>query len=367
MTDVLPGAGTAARRVARPYRVLVVDDSPFIRRALVRRIETDVRFQVVDTAEDGREGVEKTIALRPDAVTLDVEMPIMNGIEALKLIVAKTSVPVIMVSAATDAGAKITLDALAAGAVDFIPKTKGAEQIHEKLLAAVTSNVARRAWSQNQPSPQPAPSPIAAPVARRPLDVIGQRPALSRIGTKLVVIGSSTGGPQALQQVIAGLPANLPVPVVVAQHMPEQFTLALAKRLDETCPPRVVEAKNDMMLEPGVVYIAPGGMQMRLAANQIKIAPDRGESLYRPSVDVLADSALQIFGKNVIGVMLTGMGNDGTRGFVGLRKAGGYNISQDQASCVVYGMPRSVYEAGGSDEVVALDGISKRIRSLLGV
>jgi two-component system chemotaxis response regulator CheB len=362
MNDVYSSSALNNRRLNKQYRVLVVDDSQFIRRALVRRIEKDPRFKVIDTAQDGREAVEKALQLKPDAITLDVEMPIMNGIEALKAIVAKTSIPVIMVSAATDAGAKVTLDALAAGAVDFIPKTKGAEQIHEKLLAAVTSNIARRA------TPDVAPVAAHQPqIAPRRVEPVAMRTAPNRLGTKLVLIGSSTGGPQALQHVIGGLPANMPVPVVVAQHMPEQFTLALAKRLDETCQPRVVEAKNDMPLEPGVVYIAPGGMQLRVSTTQLKVSPDRGESLYRPSVDVLADSALQSFGKSVIGVMLTGMGNDGSKGFVGLRKAGSYNIAQDQASCVVYGMPRSVYEAGGTDEVLPLDSIAKRLRAILGV
>lgn len=352
------------QRTAKPYRVLVVDDSAFMRRALVRRIESDPRFKVVDTGADGREAVDKTLLLKPDVVTLDVEMPIMNGIEALKIIVAKSAIPVIMVSDATDAGAKITLDALAAGAVDFIPKTRGAELIHEKLLAAVTSNLARKSG----PS-EPAASPVTVPIAsavRRPADSLANRMPPTRLSTKLVIIGSSTGGPQALQLVISGLPANLPVPVVIAQHMPEQFTLALAKRLDETCPPKVVEARNDMALEPGVIYIAPGGMQLRVANGSLKVSPDRGESLYRPSVDVLAESALQVYGKSVVGIMLTGMGNDGSRGFVGLRKAGGYNIAQDQSSCVVYGMPRSVYEAGGADEVLPLDGIARRIRTILG-
>ena len=186
------------------------------------------------------------------------------------------------------------------------------------------------------------------------------------VNAKVVVIGSSTGGPQALQQVVSQLPANLPVPVVIAQHMPPQFTLALAKRLDDTCPPKVVEAKDGDALTRGVVYIAPGGMHLRVTPNGLRVDGDKGESLYKPSVDVLAESALNAFGKNVLGVMLTGMGNDGTKEFVKLKKAGAYNLAQDQASCVVYGMPRSVVEAGGADEVVPLDRIGTRIREVLG-
>jgi two-component system chemotaxis response regulator CheB len=356
--------------MAAPYRVLVVDDSAFMRKALSRRIETDSRFKVIDTAQDGKEAIEKALRLKPDVMTLDVEMPLMNGIEALKVIVAKSSVPVVMVSAVTLDGAKVTLDALEIGAVDFIPKSRGAELIHEKLIAAVTANIRRP-----QPRPvaagavQPAPlrtlattSTLASQVSRpmlRPSGVV-------RVAAKVVVIGSSTGGPQALQQVIAQLPENLPVPVVIAQHMPPQFTLALAKRLDDTCPPKVVEAKDGDPLTRGVVYIAPGGMHLRVTPNGLRVDKDKGESLYKPSVDVLAESALNAFGKNVLGVMLTGMGNDGTKEFVKLKKAGAYNLAQDQASCVVYGMPRSVVEAGGADEVIPLERMGARIREVLG-
>jgi two-component system chemotaxis response regulator CheB len=260
---------------------------------------------------------------------------------------------VIMVSAQTEAGAATTLEALELGAIDFIPKSRGADLIHEKLLAAAGARSTRQRVS--------APRPMAV----RPQ--VQARPAPgARVNAKLVVIGSSTGGPQALQAVISQLPENLPVPVVIAQHMPPHFTKALASRLNEICPPKVVEAKDGDPLVRGTVYIAPGGMQMRVTANEIKISPDQGESLYKPSVDVLTESARAAFGKHVLGVMLTGMGGDGTIEFTKLRKSGGYNISQDQASCVVYGMPRTLFEAGGADEVVALDHIGARIRSALG-
>jgi two-component system chemotaxis response regulator CheB len=166
--------------------------------------------------------------------------------------------------------------------------------------------------------------------------------------------------------VISQLPENLPVPVIVAQHMPPHFTKALAQRLNDTCPPKVVEAKDGDPLVRGTIYIAPGGMQTRVTANEIKVAPDHGESLYKPSVDVLAESIRNAFGKSVLGVMLTGMGGDGAIEFTKLRKAGAYNISQDQASCVVYGMPRTLFEAGGADEVLPLDQIGARMRSALG-
>lgn len=342
-----------------PIRVLVVDDSAFMRHALTRNIELDNRFKVIDTAVDGRDGVEKTLRLRPDVVTLDVEMPVMNGLEALREIVARSSIPVIMVSAVTESGAKTTMEALEIGAVDFIPKAKGADLIHEKLLAAVNANLLRKPVVE-PPPPRPA-VPVPLPVPVRP-----PRPEAPAFrGTpKIVVIGSSTGGPQALQEVIGQLPADLPVPVVVAQHMPPQFTLALAKRLDACCPPRVLEAQHGDPLVNGTVYIGPGGMHLRVTATGLKVEADKGESLYKPSVDVLAESALAAFGKNVLGVMLTGMGNDGMKEFVKLHRAGAYNLVQDQLSSVVYGMPRAVVDAGGADEVLPLEKIGLRIRAM---
>lgn len=343
-----------------PIRVLVVDDSAFMRSALTRNIERNSRFKVIGTAVDGRDGVDKALRLKPDVVTLDVEMPVMNGLEALKEIVGRSSIPVVMVSSITEAGAKITMEALELGAVDFIPKAKGADLIHETLLAAVNANPAARPKPRFLP-----PGPATKPPPPQPVAPRVEVPLPAYRGTpKIIVIGSSTGGPQALQALIGGLPPNLPVPVVIAQHMPPQFTLALAKRLDSCCPPRVVEATHGEPLVNGTVYVGPGGMHLRVTTTNIKVEPDKGESLYKPSVDVLAESALAAFGKNVLGVMLTGMGNDGMKEFFKLHKAGAYNLVQDQASCVVYGMPRAVAEAGGADEVLPLDKIGQRIRAI---
>lgn len=335
--------------MANPIRVLVVDDSSFMRSALKRRIEQDTRFKVIDTAENGRQGLEKAIALKPDVMTLDVEMPVMNGVEALKEIVARTSVPVIMVSAITEAGAKITIDALSFGAVDFIPKAKGADMIHEKLIAAVNAGLSRRIMATRRV--------VATPPPVRPARTFARVPA------KIVVVGSSTGGPQALQEVLRVVPATLPVPVVIAQHMPSQFTLALAKRLNDICPLKVVEAEDGMPLTAGTAYIGPGGQHLRVTATHVKVEADKGESLYKPSVDVLMESAIGTFGKQVLGVMLTGMGNDGAREFIKLHKSGGHTLVQDQASCVVYGMPRAVADGGAADELLPLDQIGARIRA----
>lgn len=342
-------------RLPLPIKVLVVDDSAFMRGVLVRKIESDRRFKVVDTAANGREAIDKTLALKPDVVTLDVDMPVMNGIEALKEIVRQSQAAVLMVSARTEAGAAVTLEALSLGAVDFIPKSRGTERIHDKLLAAAE---ARSNRSRAQASRPATIARVAPPQPR----LAGGAAARA----KICIIGSSTGGPQALKAVLTQLPDNLPVPVVVAQHMPPQFTKALAQRLNELCKAKVVEASDGDALTRGVVYVSPGGMQTRVTASGLKVAPDQGESLYKPSVDVLAESARSAFGKNVLGVMLTGMGADGANEFVKLRKLGGHIIAQDQASCVVYGMPRSLVEAGGADEVLPLDQIGARIRSFLG-
>jgi two-component system chemotaxis response regulator CheB len=345
---------------SKQIRVLVVDDSTFMRSALVRMVERDPRFTVVGIATNGQEGVEKAKELRPDVMTLDIEMPIMNGIEALKQIMATTKTPVIMVSTLTEAGAKVTLEALEIGAVDFIPKAlndksnnifKGAETLHDKLWAAAHTNG--------------APAALAAPVA----PAVAAPPAsqrLERFDGRVVLIGSSTGGPKALAEVLKQLPANLKVPVVVAQHMPPQFTTILAARLDETCPLKVIEAADGQTLAAGTVYIAPGGQHMRLEAGVLRIAADAGESPYKPSVDVLAESVRRGFGKTVLAVMLTGMGNDGTREFVNIKNGGGYVLAQDAATSVVYSMPKAVAEAGAVHEVLPLHRIGQRIRELLG-
>lgn len=344
-------------------RVLVVDDSTFMRGALVRMIEKDARFKVVDIAVNGKEGVEKALALKPDVITMDVEMPVMNGIEALTEIMKGPKIPVVMVSTLTEAGAATTLKALELGAVDFIPKAlsdkdknifKGADEIHTKLAAAAGAANGRA-------------NVIAAQAAAAPKVALPNPATVTRVNAKVVLIGSSTGGPKALQVVLSQLPNNIPVPVVIAQHMPPEFTLALAKRLDETCPPKIVEAKQGETLLPGTVYIAPGGMHLRITPTGVTIDDDKGESPYKPSVDVLAESAHRLFGKQVLAAMLTGMGADGAREFKRIKELGGYVIAQDQPTSVVYGMPRAVLENGGTSEVLPLDKIGSRIRSLLGV
>lgn len=340
--------------MVNPVRVLVIDDSAFMRIVLTRMIASNPSFIVIDTASDGREGFEKALQLQPDVITLDVEMPAMNGLETLRMIVAETTIPVVMVSAITRNSAEITVEALASGAFDFISKGNSPAHLHDKLLAAVH---ARSVQQQVPRMPVEAFGQPHAPPALQP-----HIPPDGPITARVVVIGSSTGGPQALHHILPLIPSCFPVPIIVAQHMPPHFTHALARRLDAACMVRIVEASDREPLQGGTVYIAPGGSQTRVTRSHLLVREDEGESLYKPSVAVLAESARRTFGAEVLAVMLTGMGNDGMRAFCDIRASGGHVIAQDAGSCVVYGMPRAVIEAGGAHEILPVDMIGVRLR-----
>ena len=341
------------QKAAATIRVLVVDDSSFMRNAIIRHIQRDGRFAVIGTAVNGREAIAKAAELKPDVITMDVEMPEMDGIEALRQIHAMAQIPIIMVSSQTEAGAKTTMQALNSGAMDFIPKAGGFEQLHEKLHAVVCAMRARRAPAILRPRPFAPRRPTA--------------PLLGPLKPKIVVIGSSTGGPRALHQVLERLPARFPAPIVIAQHMPPQFTAAMAKWLSDVCPIKIVEAADDVLLAPGVAYVGPGGMQFRIVNGRAKIAAAQGESLYKPSVDILADSAAACYGGQVLAIMLTGMGNDGAKAFARLKDKGAYVMAQDQATSSVWGMPRAVVENGGADEILGVGDIGPRMCALFGL
>jgi len=310
----------------------VVDDSAFMRNALSREICSDPRFIVVGTACDGREGVEKALDLQPDVITLDVEMPVQGGLDSLQQLAAKSSAAVIMLSSATEAGAKTTLEALSLGAIDFIPKTRCKSLLREKLIAAASVRRARLRGGVPQPVQNGAAEATALPKG---------------FVAKAIVIGSSTGGPQALAELFTNLMRPLPVPVFVAQHMPRPFTDALARRLQVQSGHSVVEAKDGDTIANGVVYIAPGGLQTRASEGVVCVRGDAGESIYQPSVDVLAASVLDAYSGSVLGIMLTGLGRDGAREFTRLKKTGGWTIAQDALSCTVFGMPKALIDAGG--------------------
>lgn len=376
---------------SKKIRVIVVDDSAFMRNMLVRMIARDERFEIIASASNGQEGVDLVAQHKPDVVTMDVEMPVMNGLEALTRIMEATPTPVIMISTLTDAGAKVTMEALEKGAVDFMPKSlqdadknvfKSAEPLYEKIIAASQAQVKAlaatsvRAIAADKTRPQTAiqyaadqpgtMAPTTTPAAP-PVNITSPVSALH--SAKLLVIGSSTGGPRALTEVIKTIPKTLRVPGVVAQHMPPGFTKALAERLNECGGPKVKELQAGETLVPGTIYIAPGGLHTRLSTSGtnfvVNTAEDKGESFYRPSVDVLAQTAQTVAGKDVLAVMLTGMGADGADGFLKLRKAGAHVIGQNAETCVVYGMPKAVVDNGAVNEVLPLADIGKRIGTLL--
>ena len=349
-------------------KVLIVDDSAFMRNALSRMLSSDPEIEIVGMARDGIEAVEKTEALKPDIVTMDVEMPRMDGITALRHIMEKTPVPVIMVSSLTSDGARVTLDALDLGAVDFIPKNLSELSINivkiKELLIDKVKHLGRKGIvkrrariSGSQPSSLRA---SGAPLAL-PARTTGER----RIG--IVSIGTSTGGPRVLQDIIPKLPKDFPVPIVIAQHMPPNFTGPFAERLNQISRITVKEAEEGEILIPGVVFIAPGRGHMRVARRRggietvVSISEEKEEFIYRPSVDALMSSVAECFPGRALGVILTGMGNDGARGLAALKKTGGRIFAQDEESCVVYGMPKAVVDAGLADKILSMEEMAGEI------
>ncbi len=357
-------------------KVLIVDDSSFMRNILSRMMQKDGRFEVVGQAKDGQEGVEQVRLLKPDVVTMDIEMPRMTGIEALKVIMKENPTPVVMVSSLTKEGATSTLEAMDYGAVDFIAKSMDegggknllakSAVLMDKIFAASKARMIRRyARPQAEKATAAQPQKPAVSVSSG----IKKLPKSRMNNAKLLVLGSSTGGPRALQEVIPKLPLNIKVPIVIAQHMPAHFTGPMAERLNQVSDIQVLEGKDGDVLKPGVVYIAPGGAHSRVVKDagvfKLTVKEDQGgESVYKPSVDILAESAAICADGDILAVMLTGMGSDGSRGFGDIKNKGGYVLAQDEASCVVYGMPKAV--APIADEVLDLNEITSAIIRLVG-
>lgn len=357
-----------------PVRVLIVDDSGFFRRRLTEMLGADARLEVVGTAANGAEAIEQVAKLRPDVITMDIEMPVMDGITAARRIMAAHPTPILMFSSLTTDGAKSTLDALDAGAVDYLPKkfedisrdqVEAKRQLCERVYAVGNRRVARTpAARPAAPAPTASsPRPAAAPAAAAPRP--SAMPAARRGQFKLVAIGTSTGGPVALQQVLTKLPANFPLPLILIQHMPGTFTPAFAQRLNQQCAIEVREAREGDEIKPGLALLAPGGKQMVLeqrgGRTTIRITESEPGQNYKPSVDVTFTSAAKIFPGSVLAVVLTGMGADGREGARLLKQGGSSVWAQDEASCVVYGMPAAVAEAGLADAVLPLSEIGTAI------
>ncbi|MFQ5570358.1 MAG: chemotaxis response regulator protein-glutamate methylesterase [Rhodothermales bacterium] len=349
-------------------RVLVVDDSAFMRKAISMMLEDDAEVRVIGTARDGEDAIEKVKRLRPDIVTLDIEMPRMDGLTALKRIMKEHPVPVIMISSLTQQGAQATVEALQAGAVDFIPKqfsyvSLEINKIKDDLIAKVKSIVRSRSRLFRS-------SLVQTTVPRRPVPASGPSTSLRFPGARLLAIGVSTGGPFALQKIIPVLPKDFPIPVAIVQHMPAHFTRSLAERLDGLSPLRVVEAEGGMRVEPGTVMIAPGGKHLRFRTNKQDIVAHTPEHptqvLHRPSVDVMFRSACQTYDGRVLALVMTGMGKDGLEGARLIKQQGGRVMAQNEETCVVYGMPKAVVDADLADAVLPLEALAEALSKAVG-
>ena len=345
-----------------PIRVVVVDDSALVRSLLTEIINRQPDMRCVGAAADPLAAREMIRSLTPDVITLDVEMPKMDGLDFLARLMRLRPMPVVMVSTLTARGAETTLRALELGAVDFVAKPKiGVADGLRQLGADISEKIRAAARAQIRKAPLPLPA-VAAPAPAAP--AAAARP-MGRLSTeKIVFLGASTGGTEATREVLTRLPADFPA-VMITQHMPPGFTTSYAKRLDGLCRIRVAEAVDGQRVLPGHAYIAPGGLHLsveRSGANYIARVQD-GDPVnrHKPSVEVLFNSAARVVGPNALGIMLTGMGGDGARAMRAMREAGSWNVCQDEASCVVFGMPREAIAAGAAHAVLPLGQIAEAL------
>lgn len=352
-------------------RVLVVDDSGFFRRRVKEILEEDPLLTVIGDAANGQEAIDKAAELKPDVITMDIEMPVMDGIKATQIIMATNPVPIVMFSSLTTEGAKATFEALEAGALDFLPKRfediSSDRDEAKKLLCQRVRAIALKKHTLRKILPpvietqtSSAKSAVAAAAPLRKAIHIG-----TTGGIDLVAIGTSTGGPLALQKILVNLPADFAKPIVMVQHMPATFTPAFAKRLDQLCKITVKEAEDGDVLTAGVAYLAPGGKQMlidgRAGHAVIHIIESEPSLTYKPSVDITFRSINNVFPGKTLAIILTGMGADGREGVRTLKGQGSEVWAQDEESCVVYGMPAAVVDAGLADKVLSLDDVSHAI------
>jgi two-component system chemotaxis response regulator CheB len=365
-------------------RVLVVDDSSFMRKQLSRIINAAPDLEVVGAAEDARSARDMLARLKPDVLTLDVQMPDTNGLEFLEWLMQKRPMPVVMVSAFTQEGSVTTLKALELGAVDFIAKPRVdnlkeyEQELAEKIRAARHAHLrvtlpprATGMAAKSAGAPPPITPPITSPIAPRAAPHVAHTPhthyPVGPGGGKVIFLGASTGGTEAIKKVLLGMPANCP-PILIVQHMPETFSSVFAANLDSVCQPRVREAQGGELVAGGNVYITRGNHHMqvrkdgdRLYTELVQTPPVNG---HRPSVDVLFASAAAVMGKQAVGVILTGMGRDGAQGLLSMRKAGARTFGQDENSCVVYGMPREAFLIGAVEEAADIEQIAPKVLSL---
>jgi two-component system, chemotaxis family, protein-glutamate methylesterase/glutaminase len=379
---------------ARPARILIVDDSAVMRSLLRSVVVSDNRLEVAGTASDGASGLRALDSLKPDLILLDVEMPVMDGLSTLKQIKTKGSrVPVIMCSSLTQRGAKVTIEALASGAADYVAKPFGqpsrevavqalARDLVPKILAltAVSHEAVQPRQGIHAPVFSPhahASHPLAPPQSSPGIFPSLATPAFlapSSVPPAVVVIGVSTGGPAALDVILPAIPASFPLPILIVQHMPELFTRLLAERLDSRCALRIAEAAAGQVLRPGTAYIAKGDWHLEIAsaahdrhpAPILRLTQEPLENHCRPAVDVLFRTAVAFYGSRVLGVVLTGMGSDGLAGSRLIREHGGTVLAQDQASSAVWGMPGAVAHAGLANRILPLNAIAPEILRIAG-
>jgi len=353
------------------YRVLVVDDSPFMRKLISDMIESDPDFRVIGTAKNGFEAVEMVRDLQPDVVTLDVEMPGMGGLETLRQILRTHPVPVLMVSNQTEAGAGVTISALESGAVDFVHKPAGifaVEHVRDELLNKLKAAAKVRVPRYSEAA--------ASHKAEKPARALSM-PAKGKMSTlpsntfeHLFAIGTSTGGPKALQTVLTALPEDFAHPILIVQHMPPKFTRSLARRLDDLCKIRVIEAEDGQVIEGGVAYLAPGGYHMEAVFQEprtyrISLNQNTPRNGHRPSVDVLFESVSRLPYLRLHYILMTGMGSDGARAMLAAKKKGAAStIAEAEETCVVFGMPKAAIALGGVDYVLPLGKIAEKMIAL---
>jgi two-component system chemotaxis response regulator CheB len=343
-------------------RALVVDDSAFVRKVVSQMLARSAAIEVVGTARDGVDALEMVERCRPDVVTLDLVMPRMNGVEFLREQAKRRPVPVVICSVAHETG-EMALDAFEAGAVDFVrkPTTLATDRVYE-----IADELTEKVIAASQASLRSAPAAAALiPVRHR-------APSSSVVGgtTEIVVIGVSTGGPQALRQLIPALPGDFPVPIAIVLHMPVGYTKMYAERLNDISSVEVIEAAEGAIVRPGVAWLAPAGQHLTFVRDPVGAVRAHLDlrpldTQHRPAVDVLFRSAADIFGARALGVVMTGMGNDGVRGAEALRARGGHVLTEAESSCVVYGMPRAVVEAGLSERSAPLDTLAETILEML--
>jgi two-component system chemotaxis response regulator CheB len=365
--------------MGKPVRVLIVDDSASVRQTLARVLEQDPDIKVMGVASDPYVAARRIQEEIPDVITLDVEMPHMDGITFLKKIMSQHPIPVVMCSSLTVEGSETLMQALEAGAVDIIvkPKIAAADHLAESamLICETVKGAARARVGRTRRVPKPAGQPseagygapapkLSADVMLPPARVSASSSAMAKTTEIVVCVGASTGGTEALKDFLTALPANAPG-IVIVQHMPEKFTAAFSSRLNGLCQVSVKEAENGDPVLRGHVLIAPGGRHMLLerqgARYHVAVKDGPLVSRHRPSVDVLFRSAARAAGPNAVGVIMTGMGDDGARGMLEMKQAGAYNIAQDEESCVVFGMPKEAIALGGVDRIVSLDDIAREV------